>query len=123
VIIAVDFDGTCVDHRFPDVGPELPQAANVLRQFVASGHQLILWTMRSGPFLDVAVEWFRFRGIPLFGVNCNPEQGSWTTSPKAFAHVYIDDMALGAPVIQLANMERPGIDWQAVENIFAGRAP
>jgi hypothetical protein len=126
MIIAVDFDGTCVTHEFPNVGRDIG-AAPVLRDLVAAGHQLILWTMRSDgredgstPLTD-AVNWFARHSIPLLGVNQNPNQKSWTTSPKAYAHLYIDDAAFGAPLIPGDKAvfvggedERPYIDWAAV---------
>ncbi len=122
MIIAVDFDGTCVDHRYPDVGADVPGAVEWLRKFAAAGAKLILWTMRSdgppqsdgNPLAD-AVEWFRSRGIPLFGVNQNPEQCGWTGSPKAYAHVYIDDLAFGCPLRD--NVRAGGsrfVDWSIV---------
>ena len=37
-------------------------------------------------------------GIEFFGVNCNPAQASWTTSPKIYSHVYVDDAAAGCPL-------------------------
>ncbi|MBK8772427.1 MAG: hypothetical protein IPM06_18670 [Rhizobiales bacterium] len=114
-IIAVDFDGTVVDHRYPDVGPELPLAVDKLREAAKAGVKLILWTMRSGKELQDAVNWYKERGIDLFGVNKNPEQFLWTQSPKAFAHLYVDDAAFGAPLKQYAFMHRPGIDWTQVE--------
>lgn len=114
MIIAVDFDGTCVDHRYPDVGPSLPFAVTVLSELVAEGHQLILWTMRSGRELQDAVDWFRSNGIELYGIQRNPDQDSWTKSPKAYAQLYIDDAALGAPLHQLAWMKRAGIEWEMV---------
>jgi hydroxymethylpyrimidine pyrophosphatase-like HAD family hydrolase len=117
-IIAVDFDGTCVDHRFPEVGPDLPDAVFVLKDLVAHDHKLILWTMRGGDPLRDAAYWFENKGIPLFGVNANPTQGSWTSSPKAYAQFYIDDAAVGAPLMQLAWMKRPGVDWKAVHRIL-----
>ncbi len=122
MIIAVDFDGTCVDHRFPDVGRELPGAAEVLKALVARGDKLILWTMRSDSaerkHLEEAVMWFTHRSIKLWGIQRNPEQDTWTDSPKAYAQVYIDDAALGAPLHQLAWMKRPGIDWDAVASVL-----
>lgn len=117
-IIAVDFDGTCVDHRYPDVGPSLPLAVTVLTRLWSEGNKLILWTMRSGKELQDAVDWFARNGIGLYGVQRNPDQDSWTTSPKAYAQVYIDDAALGAPLIQLAWMKRPGIDWERVAEML-----
>jgi len=117
MIIAIDFDGTCVDHRYPLVGPDLPHAEQVIQK-ISRDHKIILWTMRSGKELQDAVQWFVERSIPLFGINRNPEQDSWTSSPKAYAQVYIGDDALGAPIIHYDWMVRPGIDWMAVENIL-----
>ena len=46
MIIAVDFDGTIVEHRYPAIGKELPFATSTLRQLMEDGHRLILWTVR-----------------------------------------------------------------------------
>ena len=72
MIIAIDFDGTCVTHEYPDVGRDIG-AAEVIRKFVARGDKIILFTMRSGEPLYDACEWFRKNDIELFGVNENPE--------------------------------------------------
>lgn len=114
MIIAVDFDGTVVDHRFPATGPDAPLAVSTLKELVRAGHQLILWTMRSGIHLDAAIDWYVERRIPLWGIQRNPEQDTWTSSPKAYAQLYIDDAAFGAPLIQLAAFKRPVIDWREV---------
>lgn len=98
MIIAVDFDGTVVDHRYPDVGGDVPGAVDALKALVAVGAKLVLNTMRSDEPLADAVRWFEERGIPLFGVNRNPEQDSWTKSPKVYAHHYVDDAAIGCPL-------------------------
>lgn len=122
MIIAVDFDGTCVDHRFPDVGPDLPGVVQILKALVARGDKLILWTMRSdgpeGYFLGDAVQWFKDRDIELWGIQRNPGQNTWTSSPKCYAQLYIDDAALGCPLHQLAWMKRPGVDWDAVAAVL-----
>ena len=116
MIIAVDFDGTCVTHEYPLVGREIG-ADIVLKKLVENGHQLILWTMRSGIELEHAVQWFVDKGIPLYGVNENPTQKSWTDSPKAYAQLYIDDAALGCPLVHLDG-ERPYVNWVEVEKIL-----
>ena len=116
-IIAVDFDGTCVTHEFPKVGREIGAPA-VLRRLVEEGARLILWTMRSGTYLDDAVVWFAQHSIPLFGINHNPTQAEWTTSPKAHAQIYIDDAALGCPLTVGLPGERYHVDWIAVETIL-----
>ena len=133
MIIAVDFDGTCVTHEFPKVGIDIG-AQEVLRRLVANGHQLILWTMRSdvenpkssdgtiiaegGKYLTDAVEWFAKNEIPLWGIQANPEQHTWTHSPKAYAQMYIDDAALGCPLIYTNEIERPFVDWHKVGKIL-----
>ena len=112
--IAVDFDGTCVDHRFPDVGPDAPDAMAMLRDLVAAGHEIYLWTMRSGEYLPPAVKWFIDRQIPLSGINSNPGQSSWTQSPKCFADLYIDDASFGCPLKEVPGFKRLAVDWSEV---------
>ena len=112
-IIAIDFDGTCVTHEYPDVGKDIG-AAPVIKALVARGDKIILFTMRSGDQLTDAVNWFEANEIPLFGVNCNPEQHTWTTSPKPYAHLYIDDAALGVPLAAFKGVSRAFVDWRAV---------
>lgn len=112
--ICVDFDGTCVTHEYPHVGRDVPFCQEVLRSLVANDHRIILWTMRSGEYLDDAVKWFADKEIPLFGINQNPEQSAWTDSPKAYAQIYIDDAALGCPLIEAPDCVRPFVDWEKV---------
>lgn len=123
MIIAVDFDGTCVDHRYPDIGEDAPFATQTLKELAANGHLLILWTMRSGGFLGDASDWFKDRGIPLYGIQKNPTQAGWSSSPKCYANVYIDDAAFGAPMIHPEGFARPCIDWRRVYAVLVkGRA-
>jgi hypothetical protein len=127
--ICIDFDGTCVTHEFPKIGQDIG-AVPVLKELVKNGHNLILFTMRSdkhdntgysveipeihnGNFLTDAVNWFKVNDIPLYGVNINPQQTEWTKSPKAYGQLYIDDAALGAPLIHDQH-DRPFICWQTV---------
>lgn len=116
-VIAVDFDGTVVEHRFPEVGPEAAGAAEWLLKFVEAGAQIILWTVRSDyrsawsdDFLADAVKWFRDRGIQLYGVNHNRDQGAWSGSPKVYANVIIDDTAIGCPLTKSPSGYKV-VDW------------
>lgn len=118
MIIAIDFDGTCVTHDYPKVGKDIG-AVKVLRKLTDNGHKLILFTMRSGEELDDAVNWFKENDIPLFGINENPEQKSWTSSPKPYAHLYIDDAGLGVPLMTCESLStRPFVWWEKVEEMF-----
>lgn len=112
--IVLDFDGTVVKHRYPAVGEDVG-AVPVLKKLVKNGHHLILSTMRSHnsegvDTLQPAIDWFKEHNIPLYGVNENPDQKSWTSSNKVYGNIYIDDSALGAPLF----VEEDGlayIDW------------
>ncbi len=99
MVIAVDFDGTCVNHEYPEVGRDIG-AIPVLKSLVNAGHSLILYTMRSNKSLEEAVAWFIDNEIPLYGINKYPMQHTWTNSPKCYAELYIDDAALGIPLLQ-----------------------
>lgn len=114
-IIAVDFDGTVVEHDYPRVGQNVPHAVRVLKRLVESRYRIILNTMRSGEELDDAIEWFRENGIQLFSVGKDPGQFKWTTSNKCFAEFYIDDRNVGGPMIDPEGFSSPVVDWLAIE--------
>lgn len=118
MIIAVDFDGTCVEHDYPAVGMDVDGAVDVLRALNRKGHRLILFTMRSGAKLEAAVKWFRDRKIELWDVNHNPEQREWTESPKVHADIYIDDSSLGCPVMFIDGVRRPVVNWSKIRALL-----
>lgn len=140
--IAVDFDGTCVTHDFPKVGKNIG-AEIVLKKLADKGHKIILYTMRSHPSektekagtsgmiptmndcLQDAIDWFAKYDIPLYGVNNNPSQHSWTDSPKVYANMYIDDAALGIPLVYEdinhiydSSMMCPYVGWVRVTELL-----
>ena len=135
ISINVDFDGTCVTHSFPHIGKEIG-AIPVLKRLVAEGHQLILFTMRSnmitfkeiegdltpdtnGHFLNDAIKWFMQNDIPLYGVQKNPTQTTWTESPKSYAQLMIDDSSLGCPLKYDPTLSpKPFVDWDKVEQML-----
>lgn len=98
MIIAIDFDGTIVEHKYPEIGKEIPFATATLKMLLKDRHQLILWTVRKGRLLDEAVEWCRQRGIEFYAVNKNyPEEnvaqgGGYC---KIDADLFIDDRNIG----------------------------
>ena len=69
MIIAVDFDGTIVEHKYPAIGRELPFAIETLRKLQSDRHKLILWTVREGGLLEEALSFCRERGLEFYAVN------------------------------------------------------
>ena len=108
MIIAVDFDGTIVEHKFPDIGKEIPNAFKVLKLLKADGHILILWTYRAGEELQKAVKYCKRNGLEFHAINKNSddEDFDFTYSRKIYADIYIDDRnLLGLP------------DWNTIHKI------
>lgn len=96
--IAIDFDGTIVENRYPKIGIEIPFATDTLKMLQRDKHKLILWTVREGDLLDEAVEWCKKRGIEFYAVNKDyPEEQSKHTnySRKIKADLFIDDRNVG----------------------------
>ena len=96
MIIAVDFDGTIVEHRYPRIGEEIPFAIDTLLQ--QEKHRLILWSVREGTLLEEAVEWCKARGLEFYAVNKDyPEEqkSHQGFSRKLKADLFIDDRNLG----------------------------
>ena len=95
--IAVDFDGTIVEHEYPGIGKEKLFAFQTLKELEKLGARLILWTFRAGKELDEAVEYCRKNGIEFYAVNKNyPEEiFDETVSRKIDADIYIDDKNIG----------------------------
>ena len=117
--ICIDFDGTIVKHEFPLVGKPNPNAIEWIKKFQEAGAKIILFTMRSdegrlGPTLTHAVDYLKENEVELYGVNENPTQKGWTSSPKAYGQLYIDDAASGCPLMHPKNGGRPYVDWGIV---------
>ena len=97
MIIAVDFDGTIVDHEYPEIGKPKLFAFETLKALQEQGHQLILWTYRAGTELDEAVEFCKKNGIEFYAVNKNYPEEIYddSISRKIIADIYIDDRNAG----------------------------
>ena len=99
MIIALDFDGTIVEHRYPAIGNEQPFAIETLKKLTEEGHRLILWTVREGRLLEEAVIFCRERGLEFYAVNRDyPEEEKNRNnhfSRKLKADLWIDDRNLG----------------------------
>lgn len=113
--IAVDFDGTIVEHAYPKIGKEKPFALDTLRMLNSDGHKLILWTARDGALLEEAVEFCRRGGVEFYAINSNTPPrglsfGNNGLSTKVTADVYIDDRNIG------------GIpDWGTIYELITGK--
>lgn len=120
IVVGLDFDGTCVTHEHPYVGTDIgaiPVINRLIKEFNA---KIVLNTMRSGKYLEDALKWFKDNNINLYGINNNPDQNEWTTSPKVFADLYIDDLNIGIPLIYSNICEKPHVDWKEVEKMLFG---
>ena len=116
MIIAVDFDGTIVEHAYPKIGREKPFALDTLRMLSSEGHKLILWTSRDGELLKEAVEYCRRGGVEFYAINSNTPQkgldfGKNGLSVKVTADVYIDDRNIGGLP-----------DWGTIYEIISGKS-
>lgn len=114
--IAVDFDGTIVEHRYPQIGKELPFATATLRQLIKDGHKLILWSVREGELLEEAVKWCEERGVLFHAVNadldedCMGDKKSEHYSRKLKVQMFIDDRNIGGLP-----------EWGVIYNLISNR--
>lgn len=117
-IIAVDFDGTLCENRYPEIGEPYPMVISTLRFLKLMGCKLILWTCREGAELEQAVLWCGRHGLFFDKINENiPDVVErWgTNSRKVFANVYFDDRSLnplevnapGASLVDLFKEDYP----------------
>ena len=126
MIIAVDFDGTCCVHNYPEI--------QTMKSLIENGYKIFLWTMRGHAkdiiddagdksiqtvdtqrdTLQEALDWLKERGIYIKG-NISPAQ--FSTSPKQYAAIYIDDAALGCPLTKFKG--HTVVDWLKVATMFA----
>lgn len=128
VTITVDSDGTCFTHEFPLIGKNIG-AEFVLKALTDNGHLLISNTMRcdhefvpnsldpditniKGLFLTEAINWYEQHNIPLYGIQENPTQHSWTSSKKPYSVYDIDDINIGCPLLFVPQLSsRKFVDW------------
>jgi len=116
--IAVDFDGTIVKQDYPEIGDPVPLAIETLIELDKLGHHIILWTCRDDEYLYDALDYLSDKGVNLYCVNNNFKEADWNTGPKAFAHIYIDDLNLGIPTMKDSKSKHPYVDWEIVRDIL-----
>lgn len=122
MIIAVDFDGTIVESKYPEIGEEMLFAFSTLRALQRQKHRLILWTYRTGSTLDEAVAFCRKNGIEFYAVNRSfPEEiFDPKDSRKIDADLFIDDRNVGgflgwAKIWELLNIDEKKPDGMFVD--------
>jgi hypothetical protein len=123
--IAVDFDGTIVEHRYPQIGEEKLFAFETLKQLQKLGHHLILWTFRHGKELDEAVEYCKKKGIEFYAVNKSyPEEvfEPESNSRKIDADLFIDDRNVGgfpgwSEIWQILNPEYADSEYNELSSL------
>ena len=103
LILAVDFDGTIVEHEYPEIGKPIKGSFRVLKRLKTIGHTLILWTCRYGEDLEKAIDLCKKNGLEFDHVNKNADI-DFKTSNKIYADIYIDDRVFGS-----------NIDWKEIE--------
>ncbi len=114
-LIAVDFDGTIVEDKYPEIGKPLMFAFETLKRLQQDGHRLILWTYRAGGRLKEAVEFCKKHGVEFYAVNASyPEEvvEAGRSSRKINADIFIDDRNFGG---------FPG--WGEIYQQISGEAP
>lgn len=104
--VAVDFDGSLCEDRFPDIGEPKEKCIDYVKRLAREGSKIILYTCRENgtrKLLDEAVDFCRTHEIPLFAVNENPDNkypAMFGLAPdagrKMHADLYIDDKAVNA---------------------------
>lgn len=100
MIIAIDFDGTICQHRFPEIGKEIPGAIDYMIQAQAGGNKIIIWTCREEPYIQPMLDWLKDRQFIPDAVNENIEKGLDFGKHKIYADLYIDDRAVSPPWIK-----------------------
>jgi len=126
--IAVDFDGTIVEHRYPRIGKVMPFAFETLKALQKKKHEIILWTYRAGKELDEAIEFCKENGVEFYAINKSYPEEFFTDdiSRKIYADIYIDDRNIagfpGWPVIwQIINTNTPLESEIFYKDIFDGK--
>lgn len=126
--IAVDFDGTIVENRYPDIGKPILFAFESLKKLQEEGHRLILWTYRHGVKLDEAVEFCKKHGLEFYCINKSypEEEFDNSISRKILADIFIDDRNMGGlkgwgEMYQKLTINKPGQDWKKKKSGLFGR--
>lgn len=127
LIIYLDFDGTVVEHAYPEIGAPNPGSIEVIRKLQDAGHSIILNTYRADidvPSLEAAINYLELKEhnlLPLHNVTplkIHPPDWNWEAFIASGA-IYIDDTCIGTPLIR--NLVLPHgfmVDWKMLDAWF-----
>jgi hydroxymethylpyrimidine pyrophosphatase-like HAD family hydrolase len=98
-VLAVDFDGTIVDHEYPNIGKLKPYAKEIINKLYKEGHTIIIWTCRSNAHKDFddlndMYYFLKSNKIKFHKINKNANCVKFGCFPKIYADYYIDDRNL-----------------------------
>jgi len=92
MVLAIDFDGTIVEHTYPKIGKLKPNAKETINKWYEEGHKIIIWSCRMNKEKKEAELFLKENGIKFHTFNKNViVNDTFNPEPKIFAHVYIDD--------------------------------
>jgi hypothetical protein len=97
LILAIDFDGTIVESKFPAIGKMREDADIYIRMLYDEGHDIIINTCRSGKHEGVAQDFLDSNNIPYTYINSNLPiliERYKQDCRKISADIYIDDKCL-----------------------------
>lgn len=102
MIIAIDFDGTIVEDRYPEIGKLIYGAREVINRLYDEGYEIIIWSCRARVGKARAIEFLAKNGIKYHRFNesspANLKQYNNVDTRKIYADLYIDDKGLMKPL-------------------------
>ena len=121
--IYLDFDGTVVEHDYPEIGKLNPGALEVIKKLQDAGHTIILNTMRvefNDGTLEEAIDFINLNrevtGINISRYTENKIHPRNWNSDKIENEIYIDDIAANIPLIKASMVNGYMVDWIKIES-------
>lgn len=124
-IIAIDFDGTLVEDKFPFIGEPREWVWSSVKEAQRCGVKIILWTSRDNERLKDAVEFCVSRGLHFDAINDNLDECKVmfnNNTRKVYANEYWDDKA----VARFATLQETKEEWRIIydgREKFTGQSP
>lgn len=121
MIIAVDFDGILVEDQFPEIGSPKEEMVVLVRQLIATGYEVVLWTSRTDARLAEAVEWCIANGLRFSAINDQAPSNKAKYqhiyphgTRKVYADLYVDDHNIGYSE-EITKQELRNLIWEVLE--------